>query len=1117
VAEPLHPVDPNAHSSPPAHSAPVDSLGFHPSAPFIRRPVATFLLSIALVLAGAAAYRQLPIASLPQVEYPTISVTASLPGADPETVASAIATPLERQFGRIAGINQMTSTSSIGTASVLLQFDLDRDVNGAARDVEAAINAARSQLPANLPGNPTYRKVNPSDPPILILALTSPSLPVAQLYDAADSILAQRISQIPGVGDVTISGSAKPAVRVEVNPMQLSAYGLGLDAVTNMLGGVNVNRPKGFLSNDTTQWSVSDTDQLGNASTYAPLIVSWRNGAPVRLRDVATVRDSVEDIYTRGVSGTQTAILMIISKSPGANIIDTVDGIDAILPELKASINPSITITTAIDRTVNIRASVREVTHTLVLSIVLVTLVVFCFLREVPSTIIPSVSVPLSLLGTFAVMVLLHETLDNLSLMALTISTGFVVDDAIVVIENINRHMEAGMSPFDAAMLGSREIGFTVLSMSTSLIAVFIPILMMGGLMGRLFREFAVVLSTAILVSLVVSLTTTPMLSAKFLQPHASRKHGRVYAFGERAFNRLLGGYLRGLSWVLTHQRTMLALTFCTFLLSVYLYIIVPKGFFPQQDIGRLQGRVVGQQDTSFDSMKVKMQQYADILSHDPDANIIVNFLGYGPTGAAANQGQLFMTLRPLADRPKGDTADVIINRLRPQIARVTGATLFLQAQQDLNIGARASATQFQYTLTSQNLEDLRVWTPRMMERMLKMKEIRDVNTDQQDSGLREQLSIDRDTASRLGITSSDIDNVLYSAYGQRQVSTIYTTNNQYHVVLYVSPEYQRDPSSIDSLYVRHTATGLTTANDASAPPPVLSASAFSANPAGTSSPTVPAAANPAVPLSAIVHRTERRSALVVNHQSQFPAATISFNLAPGVSLGQATDSIEAAQRELNLPASIQTGFQGTAQAFQDSLSSEPVLILLAVVTVYIVLGMLYESFIHPLTILSTLPSAGVGALLALLLFKIELSVIAMIGIILLIGIVKKNAILMIDFAIIAQRDLDRTPEQAISEACTLRFRPIMMTTMAAMLGALPLAIDSGVGYELRRPLGITIVGGLLVSQMLTLFTTPVVYLFFDGLRDRLWRVFGRKCNAPLLNRPPATAGTVDTPAAVVY
>ena len=1098
MAEPFHP---EYEQSRPAPSE-ASGEGFHISAPFIHRPVATFLISAAILLAGVIAYNFLPVSSLPQVEFPTISVSANLPGADPETMASAVATPLERQFGRIAGITQMTSSSSIGNVNIMIQFDLDRDVNGAARDIEAAIKAAASQLPTNLPGEPTYRKVNPSDPPILILALTSQSLPVGQMYDAADSILAQRISQVDGVGEVQITGSAKPAVRIDVNPTQLNAYSIGLDAVTTALGSVNVNRPKGYLSDDATRWSISATDQLSEAPSYSPLIVAYRNGSPVRLRDVATVTDSVEDIYTRGMSNDKTAILIIIYKSPGANIIDTVDRINAMMPGLRASVPAALTIQTAIDRTENIRASIKEVTHTLVLSIVLVVLVVFFFLREVRSTIIPSVSVPLSLLGTFAVMYVIGESLDNLSLMALTISTGFVVDDAIVIIENINRRLDDGTSPLNAALQGAREIGFTVVSMSISLIAVFIPILLMGGLMGHLFREFAIVLSVAILVSLGVSLTTTPMLSAKFLKPVAGKRHGRIYNISERVFEATVHGYARGLRWVLDHRVIVLLATAGTFALSVYLYIIVPKGFFPQQDIGRIQGRVVGQQDASFDSMVIKMKQYAAILQKEPDATIIVSFLGYGPGGGAANQGSLFVTLKPLSQRSKGDTADAIIARLRPQLAKVSGATLFLQAQQDLNIGARSSATEFQYTLSSQNLEDLRIWTPKIMARMQKMPEIRDVNTDQQDLGLREQLSFDRDTASRLGITSADIDNTLYSAFGQRQVSTIYSALNQYHVVLGVSQDFQRNPEDLNEIYIHHSDGAFASANDASAPPAILAASAASR--AGAPS-LVAAPTTPPVPLSAIAGFKQLRSALVVNHQAQFPAATISFNLAPGVSLGQATEAIEAAQRDLNLPATIHSGFQGTAQAFQDSLSSEPVLILLSLVTVYIVLGILYESFIHPLTILSTIPSAGIGALLALLLFKIDLSVIAMIGIVLLIGIVKKNAIMMVDFAIIAEREHGRTPKEAIYEACLMRFRPIMMTTLAAMLGALPLAIDSGVGYELRRPLGITIVGGLLVSQMLTLFTTPVVYLFFDSLRARTTTVIGRSKVHRLANRAPNT------------
>jgi multidrug efflux pump subunit AcrB len=1088
--------------------------GFHLSAPFIQRPVATFLLSFAVILAGVIAYKILPVASLPQVEFPTISVTATLPGADPETVASAIATPLERQFGRIAGVNQMTSTSSIGTVNINLQFDLDRDPNGAARDVEAAINAARTNLPANLPSNPTYRKVNPSDAPILILALTSPTVPIARIFDAADSILSQRISQISGVGQINVTGSAKPAVRVEVNPTLLNAYGLGLDTVASALSIVNVNRPKGYLSNDTTFTFISATDQLGTADSYKPLIVAYRNDAPVRLRDIASVTDSVEDIHTSGTSGTESACLMIISKSPGANIIDTVNKIMAIMPQLRASIPPDITISTAVDRTLTIRASVHDITRTLIISTCLVVIVVFVFLRELRSTVIPSVSVPLSILGTFAVMYVLGYTLDNFSLMALTISTGFVVDDAIVVIENINRHLQLGMSPYDAAMLGSKEIGFTVLSMSASLIAVFIPILLMGGIMGRLFREFAVTLSIAIFISLLASLTTTPMLSARFLKPESEVRHNVWFERSGRAFDWIVHIYSRGLRWVLRHQVAILLLTASTIVLSCYLYVIVPKGFFPQQDIGRLQGRVVGQQDASFDAMKIKMRQFYEILAKDPDAGIIVTFLGYGPGGGASNQGNLFMTLRPLVDRPKGDTADVIIGRLRPQIGRIPGAQLFLQAQQDLNIGARLGGAEFQYTLSAENLRDLSFWGPKVLGTLEKMPELRDVTTDQQDTGLDEELVIDRDTAARLGITVSDIDNALYDAFGQRQVSTTYTSLNQYHVVLAVTQEFQRDPSILNEVYVRHTNGVFITANSASTPPPVIAATPFgSLVPASSASSTAaaPGTQGPPVPLSMIAHFEQKRTALVVNHQGPFPAATISFNLAPGVSLGQATEAIESAESRLGLPATIHTGFQGTAEAFQDSLSSEPILILLALVAVYIVLGMLYESYIHPLTILSTLPSAGVGALLALLIFHIELSIISIIGIILLIGIVKKNAIMMIDVALIGERDHGLPPEQAIYEACILRLRPILMTTCAAMLGALPLALDFGVGSELRRPLGITIIGGLMVSQMLTLFTTPVVYLFFDRLHRRMRLLLGRATPTKIPNRPPRVSSSLSS------
>jgi multidrug efflux pump len=1070
----------------------------HFSAPFIRRPVATFLLSAAIILAGAVAYKLLPVSSLPQVEYPVISVGAGLPGADPETMASAVATPLERQFSRIAGINQMTSVSSTGTVGITMQFDLSRDVNGAARDVQAAINAARSQLPANLPSNPSYRKINPSDAPIMILAMTSDTLKVPQLYDAADSVLAQKIAQVEGVGQVFVGGSAKPAVRVEANPTLLTSYGIGLEALRAALGQVNVNQPKGYLMDDSRRWTVTTTDQLFGAAAYAPLIVATNKGpvsnavastglpaasagvtpttttttaasttanaAPgvagsgiVRVQDVAQVIDSVEDIHTGGRFNGKPAILLVIFKSPGANVISTVDNVQKILPTLRASISPAIKLEVALDRTTTIRASVRDVTRTLVLSILLVIMVVFLFLREVRSTLIPSVSVPLSLMGTFGVMYLLGYSLDNLSLMALTISTGFVVDDAIVVIENISRHLEMGMTPFKAAMVGSKEIGFTVLSMSTSLIAVFIPILLMGGIVGRLFREFAVTLSVAIMVSLVVSLTTTPMLSAKFLQAHGTRKHGWFYRVGERHLGRLTAEYDRGLRWVLNHQGLVMTITVLTFVLNVYLYILVPKGFFPQQDTGRIGGQIRGQQDVSFDAMRDKMQVLAGTVQRDPAVMNVMAFVGGGgPGGGGSNSGNMFVFLKPDAERQKtGDSSEVVINRLRPKVTGVPGVQLYMQSQQELNIGGRQSATQYQYSLTAGSVAELNTWAPKLMAAMEKLPELKDVATDQQNNGLRAQLVIDRDTASRLGVSALAIDATLSDAFGQRQVSTTYMPLNQYHVVMEVSPEFQQDPDALKNIYVKSTN--------------------------GTM-----------VPLSAITHFETQRIPLVVNHQGLSPAATISFNLTPGVSLSQATTAIEQTQIKIGMPSTIHGGFQGSAQAFKASLSSEPLLILLALVAVYIVLGILYESFIHPLTILSTLPSAGVGAIVALLLFKVDLSVIAMIGIILLIGIVKKNAIMMIDFALVAEREHGKSAKDAIYEACLLRFRPIMMTTMAALLGGLPLALGRGTGSELRRPLGITIVGGLIVSQCLTLFTTPVVYLFFDRLRARFARMRGK-------------------------
>jgi multidrug efflux pump len=1029
------------------------------SAPFIRRPVGTSLLALALLLAGALAFNFLPVAPLPQVEFPVISVSASLPGASPETMASAVATPLERQFGRIAGINQMTSSSQLGSTSIVLQFDLNRNIDAAGRDVQAAINAARSQLPANLPGNPTYRKVNPADAPILILALTSDTQTLPQMYDAADSILSQKLSQVDGVGQVFVGGGARPAIRAELNPTLLNKLGVGLDTVRTALGVANANRPKGEVADAVNAWTIDDTDQIFNADDYRNLIVSYNNGAPVRLGDVGDVQAAVEDSHVVGLANGKPAVLIIVFRQPGANIIATVDRVAAALPILKTSISPAIDVSVVMDRTTTVRASVRDIEIALLISVALVILVVFAFLRTVRATIIPSVAVPLSLIGTFGGMYLLGYSLDNLSLMALAISTGFVVDDAIVVLENITRYLEAGMRPVQAAFRGAREIAFTVLSMSTSLVAVFIPILLMGGIVGRLFREFAVTLSMAIGVSLVVSLTTTPTMCAKFLRGHApGEKHGAFYVFGERAFDTLLAGYRHGLAWVLRHQPLTLLVTIATASLSVYLYIIVPKGFFPQQDTGRIVGSVQAAQDISFQAMQGKMSQFVNLIMQDPAVETIVGFAG-GNT--AYNNGRMFITLKPLRERKI--TADQVIGRLRRKLAVVPGATLYMQSAQDLTIGGRQSQAQFQYTLQGENLQDLNTWSPLLLQKLRQLPQLRDVNTDQQDKGLRQQVIVDRVTASRLGIAALDIDNALYDAFGQRQVSIMYRPLNQYHVVMEVAPQYAQSPDALANIYVRSSNGN-------------------------------------AVPLSAFAHFGLSNTSLAVNHQGQYPSVTISFNLAPGVSLGQATQVIEEAERSINFPTSISASFQGTAAAFQSSLSSEPLLILTALLAVYIVLGMLYESFIHPITILSTLPSAGVGAILALLLTGNELNVIGMIGIILLIGIVKKNAIMMIDFALDAERKEGKPPVEAIHEACLLRFRPIMMTTAAALLGGLPLAIGTGVGSELRRPLGITIVGGLIVSQMLTLFTTPVVYIYLDRLR--WWASRRHRESQPL---PPAS------------
>jgi multidrug efflux pump len=1031
------------------------------SSPFIKRPVGTSLLTAALLLSGILAFRFLPVAPLPQVEFPVIQVSASLPGASPETMASAVASPLERQFGRIAGINQMTSVSQLGATGIVLQFDLNRNIDAAARDVQAAINAARSQLPADLPGNPWYRKVNPADPPILILSLTSDIIPLPNIYDQANSILSQKLAQVSGVGQVYVGGGANPAVRVEVNPYLLNKFGTGLDSVRSALAAANVNSPKGDIQGRINDWSISANDQIKHAEQYRPLIVSMnpQSGAAVRLSDVADVQDSVEDAHIFGLSNGKRAVILLIWRQPGANIIETVDNVLATIPQLQSSISPSIRIAVVSDRTTTVRASLRDIEITLAISVVLVILVVFAFLRTLRATIIPSIAVPLSLIGTFGVMYLLGYSLDNLSLMALAISTGFVVDDAIVVLENITRYLEKGIPPVQAAFRGAREIGFTVLSMSTSLVAVFIPILMMGGIVGRLFREFAVTLSIAIGVSLIVSLTTTPTMCAQMLKPLGEEKHGRAFRLSQKVFDTIQEIYRVALGWVLRHQFAILLVTIGTACRSVYLFKQVPKGFFPQQDTGRVFGTVQAAEDISFDAMKEKIRQYVAIGMADPNVQNMIAFCG-GTT--AMNQGRMYITLKPMGQRKL--SADQVIGELFQKFSVIPGATLYMQAQQDLSIGGRVSQAQYQYTLQGEDLAQLNQWAPQLLQKMRDLPELRQVNTDQEDKGLEAYIVIDRDTASRLGVAARDIDTVLYDAFGQRFASTIYEPLNQYHVVMEVAPRYQQTPETLESVYV-HSSSGKM------------------------------------VPLSAFSHFGPGNTSLAVNHQGQWPAVTISFNLAPGVSLGQATEAIESVERSIRFPETIHASFQGTAAAFQDSLANQPVLIVTALLAVYITLGMLYESFIHPITILSTIPSAGVGALLALDITRNELNVIGLIGIILLIGLVKKNAIMMIDFALDAERREGKSPRDAIYEACVLRFRPIMMTTMAALLGGLPLALATGTGSELRRPLGLTIVGGLIVSQALTLFTTPVVYLYMDRLRLR----FARK-RVPAISPSPHSA-----------
>jgi multidrug efflux pump len=1013
------------------------------SSPFIKRPVATTLLTIAVALAGAVAFNFLPVSPLPQVDFPTISVGASLPGASPEIMASSVATPLERQFGRIAGVTEMTSSSFLGTTSITLQFDLNRDINGAARDVQAAINAARSYLPSNLPSNPTYRKVNPADAPIMIVALTSDVYDRGRLYDAASTIMSQKLSQVQGVGQVTVGGSSLPSVRVELNPVQLNSYGLGVQDVQKMLAAQNANLPKGQLSDGSTTADITTNDQLLKADYYKPLVVGYHNGAAIKLSDVADVQDSVENIRASGYVNGKPSVLVIISRQPGANIIDTVDRIYSELPSLKASIPAAINLTVVLDRTTTIRASVKDVERTLALSVALVILVVFFFLRNVRATMIPSVAVPVSLIGTFGVMYLCHYSLDNLSLMALTISTGFVVDDAIVVIENIARYIEQGMSPEEAALHGASEIGFTVLSISLSLVAVFIPILLMGGIVGRLFREFAVTLSVAIMVSLGISLTTTPMMCAKLLKHESLQGHGRLYRLSEKFFKWMVDTYEQTLTVILRHPAFTAIVLLITIGVNVYLLMIVPKGFFPLQDNGTVFGGLQGAQDISFQAMQEDVKTFVDMIKSDP---AVANVMAFTGGGGATNGGFIYIGLKPLEERKISSSE--VINRLRPKLTSVPGATVFLQAGQDLRIGGRQSSAQYQYTIQSDNLDDLVTWGPQLLQRVRKLPGFTDVNTDQQNSGLQASLVYDRATASRLGITPQMIDTTLYDLFGQAQVSTMYTSLNQYHVVMEAAPQYWQSPVGLNDVYVHPNSGG-------------------------------------EVPLSAIAHFEPRTAPLAVNHQSQFPSVTVSFNLAPGVSLSDAAARINQMEQQIGMPQSIRGMYSGTLQAFQASLSTEPMLIITALLAVYIVLGILYESFIHPITIISTIPSAGVGAVLALMLFGLDLSVIALIGIILLIGIVKKNAILMIDFALAAERNEGKSSRDAIFQACLLRFRPILMTTMAALLGALPLALGRGVGSELRRPLGIAIVGGLIFSQMLTLYTTPVVYLYMD--RMRLW------------------------------
>lgn len=1017
------------------------------SSPFIKRPVATTLITIGIALAGIVSFFLLPVSPMPRVDLPVISVSAKIPGASPETMASTVATPLERSLGRIAGITEMTSTSSLGSTSITIQFDLDRDIDGAARDVQAAIAAARVDLPITLKNNPTYRKSNPADAPIMILTLTSDVLSKGQMYDIASTTLAQKLSQVEGIGNIIVGGSALPAVRVELNPFALSHYGVSLEQVRKAIADTNANLQKGAVEDDTRRWEIATNDQAKKASDYIPLIIGYKNNNPIQLSNVGKVIDSVEDIRHAGIANGKPAVLLVLFKQPNANIIETVDHIRALLPQLKAAIPSSMTMNVALDQTTTIRASLHDVEGTLLISVALVVMVVFIFLRNIRASTIPSVAVPISLLGTFGMMYLCGFSLNNFSLMALTVSTGFVVDDAIVVLENISRHIENGMKPWRAALKGAREVSSTVVSMSISLVAVFIPMLLMGGIVGRLFHEFAITLSAAVLISLVVSLSTTPMMCSQLLKANREKKPGRLYLASERAFQWLHHQYERALDVALRHSRITLLSMFAVIGLNVYLYVVVPKGFFPSQDTGVIMGSIVADQSTSFQAMLPKLSAYVDVILADPAVRSVTGFTG----GSRTNSGRMFIALKPLEERQV--SANEVINRLRAKLATVPGATLFLQARQDIRVGGRMSNALYQYTLRADRLQELDFWTPKILSTLQQLPELVDVNSSQQDKGLQVALAIDRASAQRYGLTPAIIDSALYDAFGQRQVSTIYEARNQYRVVMEVAPEYWQNPEILKHIYV--------------------------------SSPN-----GEMVPLASFAHFDTKTTTLDVNHQGQFPATTLSFNLAPGVVLSDAVAAIDAAIAKMGLPSDIHGSFQGTARTFQDSFYSMPLLILASLVTIYIVLGVLYESLVHPITILSTLPSAGVGAILALLLTKMELSIMAFIGIILLIGIVKKNAIMMIDFALVAQRTENKSSFDAIKQACLRRFRPIMMTTMAALLGAVPLAFGTGTGSELRQPLGITIIGGLIFSQLLTLFTTPVVYLYMDQLRvlgERYW------------------------------